>query len=152
MTARRLLRFSSRRLVVAGTALGATVLLVARLHAMMRAPADLDYSRTRTSAHGAYRATFAPALDPIPVGRMHAWTIHLETGAGAPVDAATLTVHGGMPQHGHGLPTQPRVTAALGGGDYKVEGMKFNMGGWWTVTFAIAAPAGADSVTFNLKL
>jgi hypothetical protein len=30
--------------------------------------------------------------------------------------------------------------------------MKFNMGGWWTVTFAVSAAAGADSVTFNLSL
>ena len=40
----------------------------------------------------------------------------------------------------------------LGPGDYAVEGMKFNMGGWWVVKFRVAADAGRDSVTFNLKL
>ncbi|HEU4700047.1 MAG TPA: FixH family protein [Gemmatimonadales bacterium] len=152
LLARRPFRLPARRLGVAGAALGAAVLLATHLHAMMQAPADLDYARTRLSASGAYRATIAPEADPIPVGRLHAWTVHLETSAGQPVDGATLRVSGGMPQHGHGLPTKPRVTAALGGGDYKVEGMKFNMRGWWTVTLALAAPAGADSVTFNLKL
>jgi hypothetical protein len=68
------------------------------------------------------------------------------------VDGCTITVDGGMPQHGHGLPTKPRVTRALGNGDHLVEGMKFNMGGWWVVKFAVAGEAGRDSVVFNLKL
>jgi hypothetical protein len=59
---------------------------------------------------------------------------------------------GGMPQHGHGLPTSPRVTRALGNGDHLVEGVKFNMGGWWVVRFAITSSAGTDTVTFNLGL
>ncbi len=117
-----------------------------------RPPKDLDYSRTRTSAAGAYRATIVPQGDSIPRNRLHRWTLHLETAAGAPVDSATVAVDGGMPQHGHGLPTKPRVTRHAGNGDHVVDGMKFNMGGWWVVTFRVAAAAGADSVVFNLKL
>jgi len=30
--------------------------------------------------------------------------------------------------------------------------MKFNMRGWWVVSFRIQAESAADSVTFNLKL
>jgi len=30
--------------------------------------------------------------------------------------------------------------------------VKFNMGGWWVVRFAIASAAGTDTVTFNLSL
>jgi len=72
--------------------------------------------------------------------------------AGRAIDGARIEVDGGMPEHGHGLPTQPRVTRYLGDGAYEVEGMKFNMGGWWEVELAIAADAGADTVTFNLDL
>src|SRR5918911_1097661 len=72
--------------------------------------------------------------------------------AGAPVDSAAIAVDGGMPQHGHGLPTKPRVTRALGNGDHLVEGMKFNMGGWWVVKFRVDAAAGNDSLVFNLQL
>lgn len=115
-------------------------------------PADLDYSRTRTSAAGHYRATIHPQGDTIPQGKLHRWTLHLETAAGAPVDSVTVTVDGGMPQHGHGLPTKPQVTRVLGNGDHLVEGMKFNMGGWWVVKFGVDAAAGRDSVVFNLKL
>ena len=85
-----------------------------------RPPKDLDYSRTRTSASGAYRATILPQGDTIPQGRLHRWTLHLETATGAPVDSATIAVDGGMPQHGHGLPTKPRVTRHLGNGDHAV--------------------------------
>jgi hypothetical protein len=117
-----------------------------------RAPKDLDYSRTRASEGGAYRATIRPQGDSIPQGKLQRWTLHLETTAGAPVDSAAVAVDGGMPQHGHGLPTKPRVTRALGNGDHLVEGLKFNMGGWWVVKFRVSAAPGQDSVVFNVKL
>ena len=118
----------------------------------MKPPADLDYSRTRTSAAGVYRATIEPQGDSIPQGKLHRWTLHLETASGAPVDSAVIAIDGGMPQHGHGLPTKPRATRDLGNGDHLIEGMKFNMGGWWVVKFRVNAAAGTDSLVFNLKL
>ena len=117
-----------------------------------RPPKDLDYGRTRTSEGHRYRATIHPQGDTIPQGKLHRWTMHIETAAGAPVDSGDFAVDGGMPQHGHGLPTRPRVTRALGHGDHLVEGMKFNMGGWWVVKFRVNAAPGSDSVVFNVKL
>jgi hypothetical protein len=117
-----------------------------------RPPRDLDYSRTRTSTVGLYRGTIRPRGDSIPQGKLHSWTLHLETPAGAPVDSVKIAVDGGMPQHGHGLPTKPRVTREVGNGDHLVEGMKFNMGGWWVVKFRVSSAAGSDSLVFNVKL
>jgi hypothetical protein len=68
------------------------------------------------------------------------------------VDGATFKVDGGMPAHGHGLPTKPKVTRALGEGRYQVDGVRFSMPGWWVLSFRIDGAAGTDSVTFNLKL
>ncbi|MBS0403079.1 MAG: FixH family protein, partial [Proteobacteria bacterium] len=68
---------------------------------------------------------------------------------GTPVRGATFRVDGGMPQHGHGLPTQPRVTRELAPGTYALDGMKFSMTGWWELKLAIDGPQGADRVTFN---
>ena len=133
------------------TSLAAATLLTGCM-LFARPPKDLDYSRTRTSESGLYRATIRPQGDSIPKGKLHRWTLHLETTQGAPVGTATLAIDGGMPQHGHGLPTKPRVTRALGGGDHLVEGMKFNMGGWWVVKLHVDASAGRDSVVFNLAL
>jgi YtkA-like protein len=135
-------------------AIGAAVLLSVLTGCMMFAgtPKNLDYSRTRRSESGLYRGTILPQGDSIPQGRLQRWTLHLETADGAPVDSATVSVDGGMPQHGHGLPTSPRVTRALGNGDHLIEGVKFNMGGWWVVRFAITSSAGTDTVSFNLGL
>ena len=141
------------RRVTARIAIALTVVALSGACMMFSgAPKDLDYSRTRRSETGLYSATITPKGDSIPKGKLQSWTIHLETAGGAPVDSAMVTVDGGMPQHGHGLPTKPRVTRALGNGDHLVEGLKFNMGGWWVVKFRVQAPAGTDSVTFNLKL
>lgn len=117
-----------------------------------QAPRTLDYSHTRTSESGVYRATIATPGDSISTGKLQSWTLHLETADGAPVDVASVSVDGGMPQHGHGLPTKPQVTRALGNGNHLVEGMKFNMGGWWVVKFRVSSAAGTDSLVFNLKL
>jgi YtkA-like protein len=111
-----------------------------------------DITTAKVSAHRLYRASVRPDVVPIPVRRLQSWTLHIDTVDGRPLDVATITMNGGMPQHGHGLPTTPRVTRALGNGNHLVEGVKFNMGGWWVVRFAIASAAGTDTVTFNLSL
>ena len=117
-----------------------------------RPPRTLDYSRTRSSEAGIYRGTIEPAGDSIPQGKLHSWTLRLENAAGAPVAGAQIAVDGGMPQHGHGLPTKPQVKRLAESGEYLVQGMKFNMGGWWVVKFRVDAAAGNDSLVFNLKL
>jgi hypothetical protein len=135
-------------------ALGAALMLAAGActHLDVAPPPTDEFGLgPRASAEGLYRATAEPA-ESIRVRRLHSWTLRVEHASGAPVDDAEITVDGGMPQHGHGLPTRPRVTKALGGGAYQVEGMRFSMGGWWVVTFDIVTPAGTDRVTFNLDL
>jgi YtkA-like protein len=130
---------------------GLAVLLAGCMHTA-GAPSNLDFSRTRTSENGMYRAAIKPDGDSIPQGKLQKWTLHLDAASGAPVSDARVSIDGGMPQHGHGLPTKPRVTRELGNGDYLVEGMKFNMGGWWVVKFRVASQAGSDSLVFNLNL
>jgi hypothetical protein len=105
----------------------------------------------RASADGRYVARVEPG-EPIRVNRLHAWRLDVRDRDGNVIAGATITVDGGMPQHGHGLPTRPRVTKDLGNGGYEVDGMRFNMGGWWVVTFRITTSAGTDDVTFNLML
>ena len=141
-----------RRAAANVTIAAATLSLLTGCMLFSKAPKDLDFSRTRKSESGLYSATIRPQGDSIPKGRLQSWTLHLQAANGAPVDSAVVTIDGGMPQHGHGLPTKPRVTRQLGDGDHLVEGLKFNMGGWWVVRFAIASSAGTDTVTFNLGL
>jgi hypothetical protein len=63
-----------------------------------------------------------------------------------------ISVDGDMPEHGHGLPTRPEVTRYLGNGDYLVEGMKFQMPGWWVMDFDVTVDGQSDQVHFNLLL
>jgi YtkA-like len=115
-------------------------------------PAESEFGMgPRTSAAGVYQASLE-TTQPLRVRRMQSIKLNLRAAGQAPVEGATITIDGGMPQHGHGLPTTPRVTRALGNGAYQVEGLKFNMGGWWELKFRIASAAGTDSVTFNLDL
>lgn len=113
---------------------------------------DADVSTTRLSRSGAYQVTYVPDVTPVPKRQLHAWTLELRDAAGQPVDGAEIGVDGGMPDHGHGLPTKPAVRAALGDGRYLVDGMKFNMGGYWVVDLAIQTPSGDDTVRFELNL
>jgi hypothetical protein len=134
------------------TALLALALTLTGCMMFMKPPADPSaYDRTQTSAAQLYRATYTPA-ESIKVGQMQQWNIQVTTADGTPVDSAKFVVDGGMPQHGHGLPTKPLVTTHLGNGKHVVEGMKFNMGGWWVVKLTIDGAKGSDVVTFNLKL
>jgi hypothetical protein len=112
-------------------------------------PANLDLSLTRESTSGAYRVTLEPPQTPPPLNRIHSWMVKVADRTGSPVHAAVFEVGGGMPQHGHGFPTHPRITRELEPGTYLLEGMKFSMPGWWEIKLAIQGPQGSDSVIFN---
>lgn len=106
-----------------------------------------------TSQQGLFTLSYRADPGQIPQNSLHSWTIHLEDSAGQPVTGAQIGIDGGMPAHGHGLPTQPQVTADLGNGDYRVEGLRFQMSGEWVVNFHIQAAGATDTavVTFTLR-
>jgi hypothetical protein len=110
---------------------------------------NLDLSLEKNSVAGVYRVALVPPAQAPAINQMHSWKVKLATPEGAPVHGAKFAVGGGMPQHGHGLPTQPRVTRELEDGTYMLDGMKFSMTGWWEVKLGIQGPQGADKVTFN---
>ena len=147
-----------RALIWTSGTLGGLVLIYMIAMNMMMAqmnsevPTDLDYSTTRFSENGLFNVSYIASTGTVPVNQLHQWTLHIETADGQPVENATITVDGDMPQHGHGLPTQPRVTKNLGNGDYLVDGMKFQMGGWWVMDFNVTADGQTDAVHFNMML
>jgi hypothetical protein len=115
-------------------------------------PANLNLSLSRPTDQGRYVIEIEPPAEPLRVNRMHAWRVAVRTAAGEPVQHATIAVSGGMPQHGHGLPTQPRVSPLPEAGRYVLEGMKFSMTGWWEIKLDVRSPQGEDRVTFNTVL
>ena len=115
----------------------------------MSPPKNLDLALTRSTVDNKYVVTLQPPPEPVAINQLHAWQVKLTSPAGMPVANARIKVDGGMPQHGHGLPTRPQVTRELPDGRYLIEGMKFSMTGWWEIKLAIDGPEGADRVTFN---
>jgi len=148
-----------RRTVFVLAALAVAVSMTACSHAMMmihgtgaKRPAASEFGLgPRISTNGRYVATLEPAT-PLRPRQMQTVRVTVRDAEGRAIDEAQISVDGGMPQHGHGLPTRPRVTRNLGDGIYEIEGVRFNMGGWWEFKLAIAGARGADTVTFNLAL
>lgn len=89
---------------------------------------------------------------PPRINRIHSWILHIETEAGVSVEGAAVTVDGGMPEHDHGLPTNPRVTEELAGGNYKLDGMRFHMSGYWEIIVTVTTDSGVSVVTIPLQL
>jgi hypothetical protein len=148
-----------RRTVLTLATLAVAISMAACSHAMMmihgtgaKRPAPSAFGLgPRSSAEGRYVATLEPAK-PLRPRQMQTVRVVVRDADGRAIDDAQISIDGGMPQHGHGLPTRPRVTRSLGDGIYEIEGVRFNMGGWWEFRLAIAGSRGADTVTFNLAL
>ena len=138
--------------IVGGAIFLLLLLLTAAGWYMSYVPDGLDYSTTRLTDGGHYRVTYEPSTTPIPINELHTWTLTVTNPSGDPVENATITLDGDMPQHGHGLPTQPQVTQNLGDGRYLIEGVKFQMGGWWVMDFEITSHDHPDQVRFNFIL
>lgn len=124
-------------------------LLTVALTACGTPPKDLDLSLRHPSVQGRYVVQMEPPAAAPAINQMHAWQIKVSSPDGAPVRHARIAVDGGMPQHGHGLPTRPQVTREVADGTYLMEGMKFSMTGWWEIKLAIQAADGPDSAVFN---
>lgn len=144
------------KLVLTAVALPfAAVVLMACAHIGMmsktpKPPASEFGYGPRSSINGQYKVTIEESA-PFAKGKILKTIVRVKSANGNAAEGLQITVDGGMPQHGHGLPTKPRVTKDLGNGRYQVEGLKFNMGGWWELKFGFAGAAN-DSVVFNLDL
>lgn len=137
-------------------ALSAVVVLImfalVAMRMMAPPPGDLDVARSKATANGLYIVSVEPQSEPIQQGALHVWIATITSADGEPVEDAMITIDGGMPQHGHGLPTAPQASAHQGEGRYLLEGVRFNMGGWWELKLAITSDIGQDDVTFNIVL
>ena len=104
--------------------------------------AGREHAVTQASRDGLYKLSLFSNQSPIPLQKIHSWTLHVETADGKPVDNLKIFVNG---DH-------------IGGGDYSVDGIKFNMAGHWEMRFNITEkgkPAGRgkeDRAVFKIHL
>tara|TARA_B110000459_G_scaffold147862_1_gene161165 strand:- start:783 stop:1184 length:402 start_codon:yes stop_codon:yes gene_type:complete len=85
-------------------------------------------------------------LSPLSINTIHSWHIRVLDRDGEIIELEELNVFGGMPEHDHGLPTQPQVTKRLDNGDYLLEGVRFHMQGPWELQIEFQY-AGVDDTT-----
>lgn len=64
---------------------------------------------------------------------------------------STVQMEGGMPGHGHGLPTSP-VLHLKDTGTYQIEGLKYNMPGDWLLGFRVNGELGEDRIIFEFTI
>ena len=148
---------TSRRtyLIVVGVlaAIILTLSAVGKSHGRSDRPATKEFGPgPRSTAQGLYVVTLQGAQELEPRKMYTLQAIVVDGDDGQPVTNAKIAIGGGMPEHGHGLPTRPRVTKDLGNGWYEISGLRFNMGGWWELKLTVTGPEGTDTVTFNLSV
>lgn len=105
-----------------------------------------------TSQSGKYNVAYESEINPIVINRIHHWTLIVTDSRGEPVEGATISVGGGMPEHDHGLPTAPRVTVENAPGHYLLEGLRFHMAGEWEIVVTIEHGESRDTVVIPLEL
>ena len=110
------------------------------------------------SEAGRYRLSVRPARPPIVLGSLHDWLVRVERverveRVGGPTTRPPRVIFdGGMPTHGHGFVTAPRVTRVLPNGEYLVEGVKFHMAGPWQLRIAVVSAEGTDGASFSIDV
>ncbi|MEO0615267.1 MAG: cytochrome c peroxidase [Pseudomonadota bacterium] len=126
--------------------------VVAALALIAWAAAPAAEPLSATSAAGHYRVQLRPLEAPVPINAFHDWELRITSAEGEPLDPRQLAVFGGMPGHGHGLPSSPEVTERLEPGLYRVSGMRFNMAGLWELFVGVTGPAGPDKARFEIAV
>lgn len=115
-------------------------------------PAELNLNKVVLSKSGTYKVEYKVIGDTVPFEKLHDWLLSIADKAGAPVEGAQLEITAFMPAHQHGAKTTPKMTRHFGKGKHLIEGMYFNMTGWWVVRITIKRGDLTDQAEFNIAI
>ncbi|MFT4621897.1 MAG: hypothetical protein ACI8PZ_000549 [Myxococcota bacterium] len=108
-----------------------------------------DLSTEVMSDGGSFMVSYMPSVDPIPLSEPFDLTVMVaDATSGDMVMGADLTFAATMPDHGHGMNTEPAITANADG-SFTVTGMLFHMEGWWMMTAGITVDSSTEMAMFN---
>ncbi|WP_439103957.1 FixH family protein [Celeribacter marinus] len=113
--------------------------------------ASTTQAQAKVGENRLIRVDFAQSLDTLPVFEFTQIEFHLTDPDGAPIVGAAVNVSGGMRQHGHGLPTSPKV-AEIADGTYRINGLKFSMTGLWELSLDVQAQQLRDTVVVEFGI
>ena len=124
--------------VLLAIALGACQSAAESPRAEQRPPVPAQARRVPSNG-GRYVVAFVPDPDPWPVNQpvtLTVWVLdHDGKGAPIPPGKVTLAVDAAMPEHQHGMTTEPVVHANAG--CFSVSGMLLHMPGHWQLYFDV---------------
>jgi hypothetical protein len=158
----------ARATLVAGLALALTV-VVSACGGGGASPADAgpDAPATSLCADDTRAQAFTPGMEastgdralrvrllaiapaPPSKGDENRWHLQVVDAAGAPLDGATISVKGFMPDHGHGTSIVPLVVASGSPGEYDVSRLVLFMPGIWQITITVTAAGVTESPLFT---
>lgn len=115
-------------------------------------PVDLDIRKEVLSQGGAYKVAYKIVGDAVPSDKLHDWLLTLTDAAGNPVEGVHVEITSFMPAHQHGAKTLPQMTQHLRQDKHLVEGMYFNMKGWWVTRITIKRGDLVDNADFNVVI
>lgn len=134
---------------------GITLMIAVAFAGLSSKPIEsaVKQSWQRSSQNGHYSVELIASDANVALGVFQTWRLSIrDQSTNEGVTPVRVMVGGGMPAHGHGLPTQPQVTEHLGDGQYQVEGLMFNMAGQWQLIFDINTRRKADRVIFDVVI
>lgn len=85
------------------------------------------------------------------LNKMQYWDVVIAKVNGSPIKDVELSFDGGMPSHGHGMPTMPKVVKE-GDTEFLVKGIKFSMPGVWELYFDIKNEDSTVRLTLEVQL
>lgn len=114
---------------------------------------------------GQYFVSLEMTPAPPGMGELFRVSATLKDKDRVPIEDAQVVLAARMPQHNHGMETDPIADPGLcpsapadpgapavrcthASGVYSYDGFKFHMGGEWTITVDVAGPRGPDSTSF----
>jgi hypothetical protein len=103
----------------------------------------------RTSHGGVYRGEVTAAT--VRVGESHQWTVRLERRNHRRVAHAGVQVRVWMPETRIESVVHPAATY-VGGGNYRLDGVRLTRNGWWNIALIVDGCAGVDSLAFNVRV
>ena len=113
--------------------------------------ADQFPLKTQSSV-GRYISELKPLPDIIPLRETHAWSVSLQRQDQSAEIPLRIEISGGMPRHGHGLPSAPKISHHFGAGKYQIDGLLFNMSGIWQLQLDVFDELGWDSLLFTFPV
>ena len=91
-------------------------------------------------------------LSPLAINQIHNWELRVVNDSNVTLELEKLLVTGGMPEHNHGLPTQPQLTGRVANGNYLIEGIRFHMQGLWQIKIEIQVNGLVDTASIEFKM